>query len=403
MSDDSSLEHFSNAERIAFLIAGHINGTLTPLEKKELDEWISASDENIALFEKLVDEWEGGKAKAFFASIDKEKALARVKKRIGFKHRKLFFSFPVISAAASLLLVIALSIFLLTRDRKNAKIVTMPIHMVKDPLPGKDKAVLQLADGKVVMLDSSATALFLLQQGVTIKAGTEGELIYQDAERSANHMEASPVHNILSTPRGGQYKISLSDGTKVWLNAESSIRYPVLFTGNAREVMISGEAYFEVAKNGAKPFIVKSSSGKDWSVTVLGTHFTIDSYGEENDMKATLVEGKVMVQSGKQSLILSPGEEAVVKEKAFQKGTGDIETATGWKEGEFVFRGAPVPVVMNSLARWYDLHIEYGTMPSVHLNAKISRNVSLRKVLGYLQGTGAIHFRLDGKKLTVMQ
>jgi ferric-dicitrate binding protein FerR (iron transport regulator) len=400
-NEELSIQQFGDANRIAYLISGHFKGTLTPAEKKELNDWLCESEENIALFEYVMDEAESGNGNIFFESLHKEQALERLIKRGSLKPKKKFFlSFTAMAVAALLVVILGLSVLLLY-NTKMSKPAQTASEKLNDREPGKNKAVLQLADGKVIILDDTAAGTIAKQGDITILQNTGG-IAYR-----ASSATAAIGYNTLSTPRGGQYKIVLSDGTRVWLNAESSLYYPTAFTDSTRQVKLIGEAYFEVAHDKTKPFIVEGSAlpsdGQGWAVKVLGTQFNINAYNDENVVRTTLLEGKVEVVQKDQRQMLRPGEQAEIRVEGITTIKADTEEAIGWKEGEFIFRNARVTTVMNTLARWYDLDIEYAQPPVVHLNATIKRDATLKKVLSYLQGTGDIHFRLDGKKLTVMR
>jgi hypothetical protein len=293
--------------------------------------------------------------------------------------------------AASFVLLLGFAvIYLITRSNNTPPESSSVAITSSDPLPGYDKAVLTLADGKKIVLDSTAPSS--IKNG-TIKIGN-GTIVY------GTETSDQPSENILTIPRGGQYKAVLPDGTKVWLNAESSLRYSTAFTGSERKVMLTGEAYFEVTKNKEKPFIVESSAG---TVKVLGTQFNVNSYGDENVFTTTLVEGSVQITKGAAQKILKPGEQAKLKDGEISVAQVDTREFTSWKEGEFVFRNAPVLVVVKQLQRWYDLNVEFREPVEKHLNATIKRNVPLSKVLHYLEQTGDVHFQVDGKKLIVMK
>lgn len=280
--------------------------------------------------------------------------------------------------------------FLLGKNKpEGAGIQNNVIAQSIDPLPGSDKAFLTLAGGKRVVLDSTAKEKL---EGESIKV-VNGTVFYSGAESN------TPSQNVLTVPRGGQYKLVLSDGTRVWLNAESSLTYSNLFTGNERRVMLTGEGYFEVAKNKEKPFIVEAAGN---TIKVLGTHFNINSYGDEQVFTTTLAEGSVQITNGSLARILKPGQQARVAGNKMEVVPVNVEDAIAWKDGEFVFRNTPVIAITKQLARWYSLDVEFNDPVDKHLNATIQRNVPLSKVLHYLEQTGDVHFKLEGRKLIVL-
>jgi ferric-dicitrate binding protein FerR (iron transport regulator) len=210
-------------------------------------------------------------------------------------------------------------------------------------------------------------------------------------------------YNTLSNPRGSKViSLTLSDGTRVWLNAGSSLRYPASFASSAvnREVKITGEAYFEVAHDASKPFIV---SKNDVSVTVLGTHFNVNAYDDESDIKITLLEGSVRVNKGSNTGLLKPGQQAQVSSSVKVLNNTDVEQVMAWKNGKFSFNGSDIKTVMRELARWYDVNVEYKDEIKETFFVKLDRNTNMSNVFRILQTTGAVHFKIEGKKVTVMQ
>jgi ferric-dicitrate binding protein FerR (iron transport regulator) len=391
--DQAFSQDFDNAERIGYLIASYIKGTLTPLERKELDGWILASEENELLFDELTSEENIQSTLQWYSSLNEEKARQQLQKRISFtKARRKIISLPLATIAASVILIMGIAVFYLwqknneVHDQNSSNVVAIS----EDASPGKDKAVLTLASGKIIVLDSAAGKK-LGEENISVSNGT---LFYK------NEGSYHPQQNILTVPRGAQYKVVLADGTKVWLNAESSLTYPTAFTGNERKVTLTGEGYFEVTKNKEKPFIVESSGNQ---IKVLGTQFNINSYADENIFAATLVEGSVQISRGDILKILKPGEQARVTAGKIDIAPVNTAEATGWKDGEFVFRDAAVPSIVKQLARWYNLDIDYPEPVEKHLNATIKRDVPLSKVLHYLEATGDVHFKLEGRKLIVLK
>jgi ferric-dicitrate binding protein FerR (iron transport regulator) len=197
----------------------------------------------------------------------------------------------------------------------------------------------------------------------------------------------------------------LADGTKVWLNAASSVRFPVAFTGKERKVEITGEAYFEVAKDKTKPFRVKANSSE---IEVLGTHFNVNAYDDEASIKTTLLEGKVKISvpvSGRKSSYKSlfPGEQAEISKdgKIKVKGHADTEEAVAWMNGHFQFKSADIKTVLRQIARWYDVEIEYRGNIDLHFTGQLTRNENVSKVLNELMLTGEVHFKIDGRKIIV--
>lgn len=267
----------------------------------------------------------------------------------------------------------------------------------QDAAPGTNKAVLTLGDGSEITLDEAAKGRLGLQGSTEVIKQDSGLLAYQSTASTDKIVQ----YNTLTTPRGGQYRLVLPDGTRVWLNAASSLYYPTAFTGSEREVVLKGEAYFEVAKHQTQPFRLKVD---DVSVVVLGTHFNVMAYQNEKVIQTTLVEGAVRLEKGHASSIIRPGQEGSISREGdrFTVKPANVELATAWTRGLFHFENADIASITRQIARWYDVDIEFqGKMPDRRFMGVMSRNTSLSIVLKILEGTD-VHFRQEGKKLIVM-
>ncbi|MGV3765669.1 MAG: FecR family protein [Chitinophagaceae bacterium] len=257
-------------------------------------------------------------------------------------------------------------------------------------VPGRNDAVLTLADGSKVLLDSIQQAVVALQGGATASV-VNGELVY---EGTGNEV----VYNTMTTPKGRQFNMTLADGTRVWLNAASSIRYPTVFSGKERKVEVSGEAYFEVAKNAAMPFKVQVKDVAE--VEVLGTHFNLNAYENEAAVNTTLLEGSVkvngtIIRPGQQAQVMANNPETKVVNQA------DIEQVMAWKNGIFRFQDADLKQVMKQLERWYDIEVKYeGSIPDIHLQGKMDRGVALEDVMRFLADY-SIATRLENRTLVI--
>lgn len=278
-------------------------------------------------------------------------------------------------------------------------------------MPGSDKAILTLSDGSVIVLDSTGNGTLALQ-GNSKVIKLNDQVVYNNNQQGGTAVETT--YNTLSTPRGGQYMLTLEDGTRVWLNAASSIRYPSVFNAAERTVELTGEAYFEVAKNPAKPFKV---SVQGMEIQVLGTHFNVMAYSDEAAVKTTLLEGSVKV-SGTQPQTINPSlrgtkqkpQILIPGQQAQQNKAGelkimndvDIEQVVAWKNGYFQFNRDGIEVIMKQIARWYDVEISYeGKIPVREFGGKISRNSDIRDILKVLELSNVL-FRIEGKKIIVM-
>jgi len=260
--------------------------------------------------------------------------------------------------------------------------------------PGHDGAILTLADGSKIVLDSIEKGKLVSQAGAELVLGNN-QLTYK--------AQAQPVaaisYNMLNVPRGRQFRVILPDGTNVWLNAASSLRYPTAFAGATRQVEITGEAYFEVARNVAMPFIVKKG---ETEITVLGTHFNINAYDEESTQDITLLEGSVQVKHGSNSLVIKPGQQARVGNGIKLADEVDLDEVVAWKNGKFQFgETADIQTIMRQVANWYDVDVKYSGTNFKHIGGTISRDVNLSQLLKVLETTGVVHFRVQGKTVEV--
>lgn len=311
------------------------------------------------------------------------------------KQRKIRNLLLWIPAAAALLLV---GLWGLYDQHPQEETATLLVQGKQDVAPGGNKAILKLANGQQVILDEVGIGDISQQADVVVLKKADGSIVYQIEEQAGS--AAPALRNSISTPRGGQYHLTLSDGTKVWLNAASSISYPVHFASKRREVEITGEVYFEVQHND-RPFVVKS---RDQEVEVLGTHFNINAYEEERYTKTTLAEGSVKVGNSRTSNLLKPGQQALLNEGTMQVIHVDTEAEIAWKNGDFSFKNQPTKALMRHLARWYVIDIDYSgyTERNDTFSGEISRSRNLSAVLRMLEKTNSIQFRIEGKRLYIM-
>jgi len=309
------------------------------------------------------------------------------------------FTLRKMAIAASVLGVILLASFLFISKNEANGIANTNVteHKFKDDVsPGGDKATLTLADGSTIILDDAQNGT-LAQQGAAKIIKLDGKLSYDQTKKNVKEV----VYNTISTPKGGQYQLELPDGSLVWLNASSSIHFPTSFVENERRVNVTGEAYFEVAKNLSKPFIVGVNNSE---VQVLGTHFNINSYNDEDDMKTTLLEGSVKFVSGANTNILKPGQQSQLAKNGDIKVVSDVDVdkVVAWKNGLFDFENAGIETVMRQLSRWYDVEVEYNGKPDDIFIAEMRRNIKLSDALKALELTGKVRFDIQGKKIIVM-
>jgi ferric-dicitrate binding protein FerR (iron transport regulator) len=302
-------------------------------------------------------------------------------------------------ARAAAIIFVLLSSAVLWNDYRKPKVITAVVDVAKQPvaiLPGSDKAVLTLADGRKVALDDAKADTF---RQAEVKIKSQPGLLSYHSTGGQSRADAPVAYNMLTTPRGGQYRVVLADGTKVWLNAASTLQYPTAFTGSGREVRLTGEAYFEVAKDKQRPFLVTAG---DMKVDVLGTHFDINAYPGDKSAKTSLLEGSVKVTKGAGAALLRPGQQAVMEQgKGVRVADADMDEVIAWKNGLFQFDGADINTIMQQIGRWYDVEVVYGgKVPDNRFEGKISRSAQLSDVLEIL-ALSNIKFSVEGKKIIV--
>lgn len=386
---------------------------LTEQERKDLQEWRESTPQRQQIFENAMDKaalviqlrqinqaYDPDQAvKDLFATLglpleNKEKPITR---RLVFR----------LSAAAVLIFLVT-GTWLLLKERSGPD-TTITQKTVNDIPPGGNKAILTLANGHTIVLDSAANGLLAEDHNVRINKTANGQLSYLPGETTAE-----VVYNILTTPKGGEYQLTLPDGTKAWLNAASSIRYPTAFTGKERRVEIKGEVFFDVAKNTAKPFI---ATVNELSVKVLGTKFDMMAYEDENELHTTLVDGKVDVSANDHNVILVPGQQAILGHTATTGNPGvtprgtaaaltvkpaDTDKETAWLNGFFQFDQLDLPTIMRQFRRWYDIDVEYkAAYEGRSFGGRINRHLQLSEALALLEYNG-VHFKIEGKKLIVL-
>jgi len=388
--------------RFAQLFKTYVDNQLTDEELQELMHFITLND-NLKELQILIDHEVENAETTDFLSPEKADLLyekivqeAEIDQPVT-SHKIHHYKTTWWTAAAIALILVTTGTYLLFSPKHvdtNVSVVAK-----NDVRPGGNKAVLTLADGSTIVLNNAGTGKITEQGNTKVLKVNEGELTYQTAKTS----QTAPVtFNTLSIPRGGQYQLTLPDGSKVWLNSATSITFPTAFTGKDRRVQLTGEAYFEVTKNPSKPFIVSLRDKSE--VRVLGTHFNINAYNDDSSVKTTLLEGRVQVSSNQNpAVILTPGTQASLNAKGkFTVAEVDTEAVVAWKNGLFMFNSEDIETIMMQISRWYDVEVVYpGNKPDIHLSGIISRNVNVSSVLKMLEISG-VKFKVEGKKITVL-
>jgi ferric-dicitrate binding protein FerR (iron transport regulator) len=399
-------------DRIPKLIAGYLRGELTTSEQKELDDWINEKEAN----------------KVFFAESTNEKLLVKEFRHFNKKDRTTILNNTLQNidpgpktinkgrlvqikrymVAACLVVIAGTAIYLFTSVFNKRVVAETTVNtnnpFKNDVAPGTDKAILTLADGSTIQLNNSGNKKIANENGTAVNQ--QGAQLVYDAGQSSSVNKSTVVYNTLSTPKGGQFRLVLPDGSRVWLNAVSSIRFPTMFIGKERNVEITGEAYFEVAHDAAMPFKVKINTplGDGGEVEVLGTHFNVNAYADEATVNTTLLEGKVKVSKNAGVVLLKPGQQAqlINQDQLKLVENADIDAAMAWKNGIFLFKKNDMETIMRQVARWYDADIVFeNKIPGYFVATGIPRTMPVSQLLKALEMAGGVHFEIDNKKIIV--
>jgi transmembrane sensor len=391
-------------ENILALIEKYNAGNATTEEKLIVNEWYASFNDTaveLIVSENDAKEQLNERMKMrLLESLEKKDNIFEIKPRLKWH----------IPAAVTILLLFSIGGYFFFFPKKtiskeivkNEAIKTTPNNDVK---PGGNRAILTLADGTNIVLDSASNGILSQQGNTKILKLDNGLLAYSINGKQLTESDEA-FYNTISTPRGGQYKITLADGTMVWLNAASSIRFPVLFTGAQRKVEITGEVYFEVAKNKSMPFKVKATTSE---IEVLGTHFNVNAYDDEASVKTTLLEGSVkvsttsFVSNTQITKFLYPGQQANNSKDGKIKiiNNVDIEETMAWKNGRFHFKSTDLKSILRQIARWYDVDVEYKGNVDLHFTGQLTRNENVSKVFEKLALTNEVHFKIEGRRIIV--
>jgi len=321
--------------------------------------------------------------------------LLRVKR----EHIHAFSYSKLICAAAAIVIILGISLYFSSFNFHYS--ASKKQLAINDIAPGGNRATLILANGKKILLDSAANGLIAAESGIVITKTSDGQLLYKVSSVES----VDPLaFNTIVTPRGGQYQVVLPDGSKVWLNASSSLKFPAAFGATERKVQLSGEAYFEVTKNAQLPFKVITEKQE---VEVLGTHFNISSYPDELNTRTTLLEGSVKISSAPSQItkILKPGQQSVVSSIAIDVMTVDTDEVMGWKNGLFIFNNEKLESIMRKVSRWYNVNVEYQDkeVSEEAFGGSVSRSGNVSEILRMLEFTGNARFKITPQKIIVMK
>lgn len=397
------------AQYIASLVSKRLKDELSAAETQDLEAWIQESAANRELFESILQQETVVEALTSFYSYDNKNIALKIEREIPGLDLELKenaneltpvrnihpFKTAWLRYAAAIVLVIGACAYLYYNLNRisSRKEDQLTLETTDIPAPSSMHATITLSNGKTIMLDSTATGLLAREGEVIIEKTSDGKIIYRGLA------EDKVLYNTIAVPRGSKIaSVVMSDGTTVFLNTASSLTYPVAFTGNERRVSVNGEAYFEVAKNKDKKFIVESNG---ITTEVLGTHFNVNTYNDETIKTVTLLEGSVKVSKNDRQFLLHPGQQAAISANDTRLYPGvDTSSVMGWKNGVFEFNKTPLKDAMRQLARWYDLEIVYKAQPAISFGGSMGRDLSLQQVLKLLAGMG-LQYKLEGKVLEI--
>jgi len=384
-------------EDIKSLLLKHLRAGTTAEEQTVIDAWLASSKANQDLFAELNDPDRVARSLAKMDQLHEEEVWQRLQAVP--RHRVHFLRRHWWAAAVIIFVMLGSGAWWVLRNTAQKQIaLTQQQRFRNDVAPGKNAAVLTLAGGQKIVLDSTAKGAITRQGNTTIR-NTNGQLVYNELHEKPTEL----LYNTLTTGRGNQYQLILPDGSKVWLNAASSITYPTTFAGPERKVTITGEAYFEIARDESHPFIVQRN---EVNIQVLGTRFNVNTYDDEDALRTTLLEGSVKVVREQNSSILRPGQQAILsRDNTPIKVVDhpDIDEVMAWKNGVFKFNDATIESIMREMARWYDVEVVYDARVSQHFIADVPRDVPASELLKLLELTDQVHFKIEGKKITVIR
>lgn len=388
-------------KRISYLLGVYSNRKAKPSEEEELFEWVKRGNERPVKkhIEKLVSDHN---LNQLVPSVDWERMYERIieekdSRDVQPKERKMTW---VRWAAAAVVLLLLGSgyYYFITRKNEPQKVVVFQPKKTSDISPPNSiNAVLTLSNGQKIILDSTGNGVVAMQGTVNVVKLANGQLAYKGSSENIEY-------NTLSNPRGSKViSLVLADGSKVWLNAASTLKYPTAFAGNERKVEVTGEAYFEVSHNSAMPFIVSKG---ETSVRVLGTHFNVNAYDDESTLNITLLEGSVKVVKENEKILISPGEQAEVSNNSTASNPikvhpADVDEVMAWKNGLFSYKGADIETIMRQVSRWYNVDVAIEKPVTEKFYAQVSRNTDVSNLLKMLEATKAVHFKIEEKTIKV--
>jgi len=399
------MENSFDRSRVRQLLVAYVSNNIPYGDYNELMDYMQDAKHNTRLYGFMEQVWNAQSVAQPFTELESEVLYQQILSDKRFSGVTVKIKTPVYKIwygiAASLALLTLTAVLMLNNSGFFKEKEFISKNIIKNDIkPGTSKAVLTLGNGSRVMLTSAGNDS-LMKNASNIAKASDGQLVYDHSVKAGRL-----TYNTIETPRGGQYQITLPDGTKVWLNTASRLKYPENFLGQPkREVELTGEAYFEVAHNKQQSFVVKTDKQ---DVTVLGTHFNVNSYPEENETRTTLLEGSVKIAKSlakdqQNTLILIPGQQSVLRADRFTVQPADLEVAMAWKNGYFIFKDEDLHSIMRKISRWYDVEVVYGSnIPDKRYEGSISQFKNVSEILRKFELTGGVHFKVEGRRITVM-
>ena len=386
-------------ERIYYLLQQYRDNLTSPEEMRELFQALRSAGGRKALKELMAEDWrsgdeqdaEGPDWERMWRAI---RAAAQEPRRV-----KRIFTGRMLAAAVLIFCLLSGGVYWVFSGNGHGVTKRVVAQQLAPIIPGGNKAVLTLGDGSTISLDSAKDGVLTQQGSARVVKVDAGVLAYD----TKNNKEGAVMYNTIATPYGGQYQVMLPDGSKVWLNAASSLRFPTVFSGEERKVELTGEGYFEVVRDPARPFIVHAGSGED--VRVLGTSFNIMAYTNEEKSRTTLVSGKVRVVAQGKGAEVEPGKQAVLDHgtRALTLTDANVDQEIAWKNGLFRFHETGIRELMRQVERWYNVEVVYQTDGTDQdFSGIVSRSKSIEELLHTLEMTKTVHFRIEGRKIIVL-
>lgn len=390
------MDNINTYQHIAHLILKQQTNCLNAQETEELNDWLAENDTHKALYKKILAK-HYSKDIEFYDSVNTSEAWKKYVTQYPHKQKTKKIALWYM-AAACFIGIFVLSVTFFIHPPSN-NILSLNRHAIQ---PGSSKAILVLHNGESLDLTSTENN-HIATSGTTQANNTGSQISYTDKENAASSEEEKDVFNEIIIPRGGEYKIILADGTRVWLNSQTKLKYPVKFTQGVRQVYLTGEAFFEVTPNAKKPFLVQLENNV--TVRVLGTSFNVRAYNDEETTETVLEKGIVKAESAAGSVTLSPSFmfEYNKKAKTISERRVDTELYTAWKDGRYVFYNEPIENILHKLSRWYNINIAYKdeTVKKLPFSGNVRKYENVNTLLEAFETSGGIHFDIRGNNITV--